>query len=455
MPAHLTVYFFGSTLSGFNCFPKSKTFDLYYSNTVSDAWILDIRRFADKIFYTYVQYGLLTSIEGGREGSCFGISIELLNQELVNPISLPKEIFFEVVETMLEQSVVIAKQPDTGTIGFKVKNLSEAGGYLSKWAEQIRAVVISQFSDKMQPIFLGTGKSCQMHPDTSSEIAADWLSVYNNILVSPTSKVLKSPPEIVSLEAQFQKIIQDLELKVGELEVTNSQLNSKIKSLKNSLDDRDKIIKKIEGEKFNLKGKEPKLKRHKKNKPNIPRVQSIAFKSQIKRLQKTIPFILLFVVILIGSIYYFVSKKPILEDDTNSETTFTEPPPSTKYEELEPVFTPSQEAKEKIAKCLPMTYNDGKGHCCLEIELFLNEAQVRGYKVKNISEFKGLIVSVIGIDISQIELEENTDNFKKVSDMIEFNVAKHPDGVPIYKNRFWVSALNGGNSDNSNPVYIN
>src|SRR3989344_5996466 len=102
------IYYFGSSKDGFNVYPSvyenenvsPRVFDFYYNNCAPEDWIIDLRKINSIIFHTYVQYGLLTSHEDGREGSHIGISIHT-NCNYFNDMNFLYESFQNIKDAML------------------------------------------------------------------------------------------------------------------------------------------------------------------------------------------------------------------------------------------------------------------------------------------------------------------------------------------------------------------
>ena len=185
------IYFFGSLQDGFKVYPDSRgassAFATYYNNTETD-WVLAAKRTEEGTSYTYVRYGMLTSMTDGRHGSCLGISIEFLGCYFTDFAILREEIFEPVFGALVKENQLIGNHP-SGLIAFVPYNLTQTKSYLDKKAQMIQEVITSKYSNYLRAsseITLHKGNTTTtLHPDSNVVAIHEIFQTGGAITISP------------------------------------------------------------------------------------------------------------------------------------------------------------------------------------------------------------------------------------------------------------------------------
>lgn len=225
------IFYFGSPKDGFKVYPDlgavSKVFDGYYTNTETD-WILVARKSEDVTRYTYVKYGLLTSLTDGRTGSCFGLSIDFVNHYFTDLKVFRTEIFENILRAILSDGKLLETQESSGKVAFKSYDLRDVAPYLEEMSRKIREVIgDKKYSNYVRPAYeipqANDGSVPGLHPDSSSSAINEYFRTYGAIKLSP-----KLPIETKSPSEKQQENRELLEKRVGDL---TEQLGQKDREL--------------------------------------------------------------------------------------------------------------------------------------------------------------------------------------------------------------------------------
>src|SRR5215213_3509577 len=196
------IFYFGSPKDGFKVYPDlgavSNVFRGYYSNTETD-WVLVVRKFDDITRYTYVRYGLLTSLIEGRTGSCFGISIDFVNHYFTDLKVFLTEIFEGIWGAILDEKQLLEAQESSGKVAFKSYDLHDVGPYLDEMSKKIREVIRNKkYSEYLRPSYeipqAGDDQIYGLHPNSSPSALLEYFRTYGAIKLAPNL-----PIEIKSL----------------------------------------------------------------------------------------------------------------------------------------------------------------------------------------------------------------------------------------------------------------
>ena len=232
------IFYFGSPKDGFKVYPDlgpaSNVFSGYYSNTETN-WILVARKAEEITRYTYVRYGLLTSVVDGRTGSCFGISIDFVNHYFTDLKIFQTEIFEGIWGAILADRQLLEAQESSGKIAFRSYDLYDVASYLDEKSKKIREVI----SDKKYAKFVrpsyeipqaGDNPVYGLHPDSSPLALNEYFRTYGVIKLSPNlpietrSASERQQEQRENLEKEVAKLTEQLRQKEGELQAVNQRL---------------------------------------------------------------------------------------------------------------------------------------------------------------------------------------------------------------------------------------
>jgi hypothetical protein len=225
------IFYFGSPKDGFKVYPDlgavSNVFRGYYSNTETD-WVLVVRKLDDITRYTYVRYGLLTSLIEGRTGSCFGISIDFVNHYFTDLKVFLTEIFEGIWGAILDEKQLLEAQESSGKVAFKSYDLHDVGPYLDEMSKKIREVIRNKkYSEYLRPSYeipqAGDDQIYGLHPNSSPSALLEYFRTYGAIKLAPNL-----PIEIKSLSEKQEEHKESLQKKV---ELLTEQLRKKDREL--------------------------------------------------------------------------------------------------------------------------------------------------------------------------------------------------------------------------------
>lgn len=232
------IFYFGSPKDGFRVYPDSgalsSVFSGYYSNTETD-WILNARKAEDITRYTYVRYGLLTSLIDGRTGSCFGISIDFVNHYFTDLKVFRTEIFEGIWGAILDEGQLLEAQESSGKVAFRSYDLYDVAPYLDDMSKKIRAVLRDKkYSKFVRPSHeipqAGDNPIYGLHPDSSSSALGEYFSTYGVIQLSPKLPIEtktaseKKEEQRENLEKVVNKLTEQLRQKEREVQASNQKL---------------------------------------------------------------------------------------------------------------------------------------------------------------------------------------------------------------------------------------
>ncbi len=130
------VYYFGASKDGFNIYPDSNLFNSFYRNATPEPWFISVRKINSIIHHTYVQYGLKTSHNEGRNGSHIGISIAIKNAYF-GDLKFLHQIFTDIINEMLKGGHII-KENEFKQIAHVPYRLSDEKVHLDEWTKIIQ-----------------------------------------------------------------------------------------------------------------------------------------------------------------------------------------------------------------------------------------------------------------------------------------------------------------------------
>ena len=187
------IFYFGSPKDGFKVYPDpgalSNVFSGYYTNTENE-WILVVRKSEEITRYTYVRYGLLTSLVEGRTGSCFGISIDFVNHYFTDLRVFLTEIFEGLWGAILDEKQLLEVQGSSGKVAFKSYDLHDVAPYLDGISKRIREVILNQkYSAYVRPAYeipqADDNHFYGLHPDSSPSALSEYFRTYGAVKVAP------------------------------------------------------------------------------------------------------------------------------------------------------------------------------------------------------------------------------------------------------------------------------
>ncbi len=409
--SNISTFFFGSSGIGFNCYPKSRSYNRYYNSDSIHSWLYEVNYLKTKSVYTYVKYGLLTKIDEGRDGSCFGISIEISNYEFFDPLIILQSLLFSSSEQIIKEEVLMKKLSLSLDIAFIVNEISDQREYLDLISDKVISTLNSKYFDLFIPLenISNSRKGIlKVHPNTNNAILNSWKNNYSKILVSPIYEVLENTSNESALIEEQNKNKQ--------LRKINNKLSLKINELENEI----KIIQReqeIVIQKENLS--EAEIRSSKKKEKKEITINSLLRKDIL------IPFFfILFVIIstlkLFNSVKGPRNKKNTEDNRINKEF--------------------------KLKNKLPYWISfDKENHVYLIKSIgFLKENS--SSKIKDISDFKKLLIQDLGYYFfnHNIDIVENTDNFQRVTDFILYEMNRsNAEFVPLINTEYWQKAIQG------------
>jgi hypothetical protein len=232
------IFYFGSPKDGFKVYPDlgpaSNVFSGYYSNTETD-WILVARKEEEITRYTYVRYGLLTSLVDGRTGSCFGISIDFVNHYFTDLKVFQTEIFESIWGAILADGQLLQAQESSGIVGFRSYDLYDVASYLDEKSKKIREVIQDKkYAPFVRPSYeipqAGDNPVYGLHPDSSPSALNEYFRTYGTIKLSPNlpietqSAAERQQEQRDNLEKEVARLTEQLRQKDGELQAVNQRL---------------------------------------------------------------------------------------------------------------------------------------------------------------------------------------------------------------------------------------
>lgn len=232
------IFYFGSPKDGFKVYPDlgavSNVFSGYYTNTGTD-WILIARKSEEITRYTYVRYGLLTSLSEGRTGSCLGISIDFVNHYFTDLKVFRTEIFEGIWGAILDERRLLEVQESSGKAAFKSYDLHDVGPYLDDMSNKIREVIRDKkYSQYVRGSYeipsAGDNQIYGLHPDSSPSALLEYFKTFGAIKLSPNLPIeTKSPSEKQqedkeNLRQEVAGLTDQLRQKERELQAVNQRL---------------------------------------------------------------------------------------------------------------------------------------------------------------------------------------------------------------------------------------
>ena len=242
------IFYFGSPKDGFRVYPDlgalSNVFSGYYSNTETD-WILIARKAEDITRYTYVRYGLLTSLIDGRTGSCFGISIDFVNHYFTDLKVFQTEIFEGIWGAILDERQLLEAQESSGKVAFRSYDLYDVAPYLDEMSKKISAVLREKkYAKYVKPSHeipqAGDNPIYGLHPDSSSSALREYFRTYGVIKLSP-----KLPIETKSASEKKEEHRENLEKVVSELTEQLRQKEREVRALNQKLEELQNLVQPI------------------------------------------------------------------------------------------------------------------------------------------------------------------------------------------------------------------
>lgn len=236
------IFYFGSPKDGFKVYPDlgpvSNVFSGYYTNTENE-WILVVRKSEEITRYTYVRYGLLTSLVEGRTGSCFGISIDFVNHYFTDLKVFLTDIFEGLWGAILEEKQLLEVQGSSGKVAFKSYDLHDVAPYLDGISNKIKEVIRNQkYSAYVRPSYeipqAGDNQVYGLHPHSSSSAMIEYFRMYGAVKLAPNL-----PIETKSLAEKQEEDRENLKKKVEKL---NEQLRQKDRELQAANQKFEKLI---------------------------------------------------------------------------------------------------------------------------------------------------------------------------------------------------------------------
>lgn len=242
------IFYFGSPKDGFRVYPDSgalsNVFSGFYSNTETD-WILIAQKAEDITRYTYVRYGLLTSLIDGRTGSCFGISIDFVNHYFTDLKVFRTEIFEGIWGAILDERQLLEAQESSGKVAFKSYDLYDVAPYLDEMSNKIRKVLRDKkYSKYVKPSHeipqAGDNPIYGLHPDSSPSALREYFRTYGVIKLSP-----KLPIETKSASEKKEEHTENLEKAVSTLTEQLRQKEREVQALNQKLEEVQGLVKPI------------------------------------------------------------------------------------------------------------------------------------------------------------------------------------------------------------------
>lgn len=480
------VYFFGSLKDGFKSFPgsSSQRFSHYYNTNVKDRWTLTVRRKNRLVQYTYVLYGLLTSVGDGRTGSCFGISIEVENKYFYDLRKLI--LFFEkgVVDAMLNdpQSRILAIDK-FGQIGFSTFNFSRISSYLQDWQLKIKEVLLNNpelkncFKELSSYSQIENDKIFGFHPNTSLEVLNEYFQHYGGVNISESFKIEKMTLSELKYYDEKEKYRKEsinrkrdndlLKQKNEALKLENIKLKEDIKKQNAEISNLNKVIKA-----FRRKSKFPRQSRGFSSLKYLARlnraIKNIKKNSEYDDIWKSIsPFLILGVLLILALIISFCTfiltpdNKSTTRNNThkNSGLNIT-PTVATKEDNKKTPSSPPPNNK-KIVYYAAKT-NDGRTKYLLDISHFLSSAHLNNVTVRNLDDFNNYLAEYLfknsnkvaqwfenKSDLINYIKSKNKASMTNIESHIKINVELnvYKNGVPLKPDQYWPSTIGGRSNE--------
>ncbi len=238
-----SITFFGTLKDGFKIYPYSSS--VYnrlsiFSNQSSTGSRLEVIRYEKSIIYIYVEYGLVTSFENGRPGSCFGISIAFSKKYFNSPEIFFSKICKQIFQTLVSEKEILIKNEVTGLIGYLPKDFERVSDVLNEWDERIRAVLSNNYLNYFSPIsevnlFNGI-KVDHVNVQSSAKVIIEILKEKGAIILSADAPVLQKSKvdylleendslrhQIVDLESEINRLQNVIASQKSEINKTNSK----------------------------------------------------------------------------------------------------------------------------------------------------------------------------------------------------------------------------------------
>ncbi|MCF0075203.1 hypothetical protein LZD49_32270 [Dyadobacter sp. CY261] len=278
------IYYFGALADGFKVYPNhtgvDNIFSTYYNNSETD-WFVLANNTQKSVFYTYVRYGILTSVANGRTGSCFGIAIEFEDCYFSDFEIFKASIIDKVIEILLKEGVLLSRVSDL--IAFKPYNLTEVSKYLDgmtlRIEEFIRGKYLAYLIPKDNVEKVGGKKIIGVNDQTPNDVVSGLFTRYGSVKLSPkipleikSSTGGKDPStEINAVENNIDQLLEtnqqlieshsELRESQDKLHEYNNQLRKEIDLLKLQINNYGRIIEKLELDQEGAAGKGGKKKR--------------------------------------------------------------------------------------------------------------------------------------------------------------------------------------------------
>lgn len=235
------IYFFGSLADGFKVYPAKNSSSNWYSsfyNNTEENYKLHIVKKGDSVTYTYVKYGLLTSLNDGRTGSFFGLSIVFNNKYFNNIDVFINKICVQIFKALIKEKIILSQNDSTGAIGYVAYDFNSVAPQLNDWITRIRAIISEKYS-----IYLSS--ALELADPISEKIDGLNDSSANTVIL----EIIKEKGAIL-LGPQFPVINLT---KKEQLEIQSADWENRFTNLKIAYDVLQKEKKRLESDFNNLK----------------------------------------------------------------------------------------------------------------------------------------------------------------------------------------------------------
>jgi hypothetical protein len=257
------VYFFGSLGDGFKVYPYSQhaytSYSPFYNNSAKNYKLQVVKR-NNEIVYTFVRYGILTSLVDGRTGSCFGLSIVFENYYFNSFEQFLSKICTQIFDAIIKEGKLLQKDSN-GIIGFVSFDLKSLSHTLNEWIKLIKTVISEKYLSYLSGLNEIPDNSNQdlvcLSDKSSDSVILEKLKNTGGVILSPDFPIIiKTEKDLLSEKIQIlEALLQEKEIlakaKITELEdllskskleqeISNSQLQSQITNFKNENINTDK-----------------------------------------------------------------------------------------------------------------------------------------------------------------------------------------------------------------------
>lgn len=228
------VYFFGSMADGFKSYPLANStqnkFSIFYNST-EEGRKLHVIKSGNLVTYTYVKYGLLTSMQNGRTGSCFGISIVIKDKYFGDNNVFINKVCEQIYTAIVKEGIILSVNSSNGIVAFSAFDFNSISNILNRWIELIKSVITENYEsyliDSSEIPSYVSGNIIAIKDSSPNAVILEKLKEKGAVLLGTNYPLveLTEKERLLELEKHFANLQNAYKLLNEELEATKKSLS--------------------------------------------------------------------------------------------------------------------------------------------------------------------------------------------------------------------------------------